>query len=115
MQDQPAITIEQESAGHFALELAGELTPLHAAEFQQAVLPISQDAAEVVVRCEELQSLDLASLQILLALGETLTARQASLRWSGLAPTVVATIDLAGLREMLKIDAAAATTCSTPS
>lgn len=104
MDDQQAIVVEQETDGRPVLKLVGEMRPQHAAELQRAALQAVARGRDVVVRCERLQSLDLTSLQILVALREALAAHGKTLQLAELSAAAAATIALAGLREPLGLD-----------
>ena len=101
MPDQPSIVVEQESDGRSALKLVGEMSPLQAAELHQTSVQLVERGQDVVVHCDQLLSLDLASLQILVSLKETLSAQQKGMQLADLSAEMLETIGLAGLQETL--------------
>jgi anti-anti-sigma factor len=101
MPDQPSIVVEQEADGRSALKLVGEMSPLLAADLQRTSVQLVERGQDVVVHCDQLQSLDMASLQILVSLKESLSVQQKGMQLADLSAEMVETIGLAGLQETL--------------
>jgi anti-anti-sigma factor len=97
MHDNASIVVQPLQDGCHTMKLTGDINVFVAAELHQASVTLSQQEHDVVVGCEQLQSLDLATLQILIALREALAVQNRAFRVTGLSPEVVKVIDLAGL------------------
>lgn len=116
MHDQQMIGVEQEPNGSPCLRLTGEIGPLHAADLHRVAVQLVEQRRDVLVRCDQLQSLDLTSLQILVALRDALTAQSTTLHWADLSPEVIDTITLTGLCDSLGLpcDSTTAFLATTP-
>jgi len=104
MHEQPSILVEQNSDGLPAIRLTGEIGPTHAAELHRMAVQLAEQDQNVVVDCEPLESLDLSSLQILIALRESLASQNKTMRFAELSAEVSEMISLAGLRASLGLD-----------
>jgi anti-anti-sigma factor len=92
-----AIEIESGHVGRQVLKLAGDVTVYQAAELHQAALGLAQQATDLQVQCEEVQSLDCATIQILMALQETLAAQGKTFQLTGASAELQQTLTLAGM------------------
>lgn len=102
-EEQP-IVVQPTAEGRQQLTLRGELNVLQAVELQRVALELAGSGQDVVIDCERAGSMDIAVLQVLLALAETLGAQGRSLGWAGLSPEVRSGFDLAGVSERLRVN-----------
>jgi len=96
-ESQPAILVRPEDKGRQQLKLAGDVTVFHAAELHQASLGLVQHDADVDVHCQEVQSIDCAAIQVLLALQEAMAGRGRAIRLLNPSAELRETLVLAGL------------------
>jgi ABC-type transporter Mla MlaB component len=68
MSKKPSISVEELPDGCRKLRLAGEISVIHAADLHRTAIQLVQEECDVRLECGELQSIDLAAGQILLAL-----------------------------------------------
>jgi anti-anti-sigma factor len=99
-----SIAISGQHQDHRTLELAGDINVFLAAELHRCCVKVSEGASSVEVDCNRITSLDVATIQILLALKDTLVARGGMMSISGLSAEVAETTHLAGLGKRLGID-----------
>jgi anti-anti-sigma factor len=79
------------------LHLEGIVGVAQAKRLQQLALKLSGSGRKVSVRCEHLQHLDCAAVQVLLALHETLKANGAGMAVQNMPDSVQQTLRSAGL------------------
>ena len=80
------------------LKLAGEISVFGAADLRSSATEAAAEAGNVVVDCGELQSVDLAALQILLAMQRAVVSRNRNFRLVGLSP------EMADVFAMVKLE-----------
>jgi anti-anti-sigma factor len=98
-----SITIAGQRQDHRTLALAGDINVFMAADLHRNSLEASQGASIVTLDCHQLLSLDIAALQILVALKDAMAAQGGSLQIAGLSKEVAGTVRLAGLADRLGI------------
>ena len=103
-----AIAITGEHQERRTLELAGDINVFQAAELHRCCVQISERASSVAVECSQVTSLDIAALQILVALKDAVVAQEGTFGVSGLSGEVAGTIQLAGLGKHLGISSGSA-------
>jgi len=92
-----AIAIEPGHEGRQVLKLAGDVTVYQAAELHQTALGLTQQAADLQVQCDEVQSLDCATIQILMALQEAVAAGGKTFQLTGASAELQQTLAWAGM------------------
>ena len=104
-----SIAIAGQDQDHRTLELAGDVNVFVAAELRRCCVQVSAGASSVTAECDRVTSLDVAALQILVALNDTLAAQGGTFRIRGLSEEVVETIHLAGLEKRLGLSGGSVT------
>ena len=95
---QPVEPIRVETLGtNLVLHLEGVVGVTQAKRLQELAMQLANSGRSVSVRCEHLQHIDCAGLQVLLALHEALKGRGASLRVLNMPDSVQQTLRTAGL------------------
>jgi anti-anti-sigma factor len=96
--DAPVEPIRVEAKGTNAvLHLEGVVGVMQAKRLQQLAIKLAGSDRAVKVRCEHLQHLDCASVQVLLALHETLKGKGAGITIQNMPDSVHQTLRIAGL------------------
>jgi len=94
----PAEPIRVEARdGHAVLYLEGPVGIAQVRRLQQLALRLAQADGDISVRCEHLQYLDCASVQVLLALHETLKRKGVGMSVQNVPDSVQQTLRTAGL------------------
>lgn len=96
-----SIVADEGQAAHRTLKLEGDINVFLAAELHRCCVEISQGAASVAVDCQQVASLDIAAIQLMVALNDTLVAHGGTFGVSGLSQDVMETVHLAGLGQRL--------------
>jgi anti-anti-sigma factor len=96
-EDRVAVVVQPGAEGRQELRLAGDVTVFQATELHQAALGLAEQAADVDVRCDDVQSFDCATIQILMALQEALAARGKAFRVTGISAELQQTLASAGV------------------
>jgi anti-anti-sigma factor len=99
-----SIIVGQEQDHQRTLKLSGDINVFLAAELHRCCVQISKGASSITVDCDQVTSIDIASLQILVALNDVLVAQEGTFGISGLSEEVTATMHLAGLRKRLGLN-----------
>ncbi len=85
--------------GATSLRLSGELTIYHAADLQQALLPLAAPGGDWALDLSGVTDIDSAGIQILLAARRTLAAHGAAIRLAACGPAAQAVFSLYGLAD----------------
>jgi anti-anti-sigma factor len=102
MEQEKAATVSiAEREGKRAVVLQGAIDIFFAADLRQAALALLEGGEDVAVHCENLERLDTAALQILLALKKELEQRGRKLRMAELGSEPARFVGLAGLTSQL--------------
>jgi anti-anti-sigma factor len=96
--------VEQGPDQRRTLKLAGDINVSLAAELHRHCVELSKGASRVVVECDQVTSLDLAALQIIVALSDALVAQGGTMGISGLSQEVTGIVQLAGFGDRLGLD-----------
>jgi anti-anti-sigma factor len=104
-----SIVVRQEQDHHRTLKLSGDINVFLATELHRCCVQISAGASSITVDCDQVTSIDIAALQIIVALNDTLVARGGTFGISGLSKEVKETIDLAGLAKRLGLSSGSVT------
>jgi anti-anti-sigma regulatory factor len=86
------------------LKLVGDVGVFLAADLHRCCVQISREASSVTIDCRQAASLDVAALQILVALKDSLAAQGGTFAVTGMAADVTDAVHLAGLGGRLGID-----------
>jgi len=92
------ITVDEQPDGARALCLTGELSVFHAAELQSLAAGLAQETGDVRLECGALQAVDLAVVQVLLALRRAVSGQGRRFHVHGASREVAGLFELAGLR-----------------
>ncbi|MGO9115297.1 MAG: STAS domain-containing protein [Thermoguttaceae bacterium] len=103
------IAIAGHDQDHRKLGLAGDINVFLAAELHRCCVQISEGASSVAIECDRVASLDVAALQILVALKDTVVAQGGTIAISGLSEEVAESIHLAGLGKRLGLSGGSVT------
>ena len=95
------ISITGHHQDHRMLKLAGDINVFLAAELHRSCIQVSRGASSVVIDCNEVTSLDVAALQIFVALKDALSAQGGTLGITRLSAEVADTVHLSGLERRL--------------
>jgi anti-anti-sigma factor len=90
------------------LKLAGDIDVFLATELHRRCVQIYEGASGVTVDCDQVTSLDIAALQIMVALNDATVARGDAFSMSGLSQEVRDAVHLAGLGHRLGLNCASA-------
>jgi anti-anti-sigma factor len=101
--------VAREQDPHRTLKLAGDINVFLAAELHRCCVQISEGASSVAVECNQVTSLDVAAIQMLVALKDALGAQGGTLDISGLSEEVGDIIHVAGLESRLEVGGGSAT------
>jgi anti-anti-sigma factor len=95
---EPVEPIRVEALGTYVvLHLEGIVGVQQAKRLQQLAVNLADSGRGVTVRCEHLQHVDCAGVQVLLALHETLTGKGVEMRIQNMPESVHQTLRTAGL------------------
>jgi anti-anti-sigma regulatory factor len=94
------ISVLQTPDGRRTLKLRGDVTANLAADLHRESLDLSRQGQDVLVDCEELKSLDVSTVQILLALKDALISQDKVLQVSGLQKEPAELLEHAGLNKL---------------
>jgi anti-anti-sigma regulatory factor len=97
MSEKALISVDEMSDGSRTLRLVGELSVYHATDLHRVAIALAQHDADVCLDCRELQSVDLAVAQILLALKRVLSLQGRCCRIGKLTTETAELLRLIGL------------------
>jgi anti-anti-sigma factor len=108
------IDIGHEAKDHRTLRLAGDINVFLAAELHRCAVQVAEGASSVTVECGQVASLDMAAIQILVALHDAILAQGGSFGVSGMPQEAADAVDLAGLARRLGLNEATPTAVPVP-
>jgi anti-anti-sigma regulatory factor len=97
MSEESLVTVDELSDGSRALRLVGEVSVFHATELHRLAKWFVQEQGDVHVECGQLQAIDLAVAQVLLALRRAVTAQGRRFAIEGLSTDLAEMFTLVGL------------------
>jgi anti-anti-sigma factor len=106
MSENSSIAVEKRSDGAFALRLVGEISAFHSVELYCVAMQLAGEGGDVLLACKELNSIDLATAQVLLALKKVVRHHGRRFRIEE------ASADLAGFFQLVGLENALAASAS---
>jgi anti-anti-sigma factor len=97
MDSNTLIDVRQASEGRLELELRGDVNVFLASQLHEEAVRLAESGQDVLVDCEQVESVDASALQILVALQEALAAHGRTVQFRGGSEQWIRTIRSTGL------------------